>query len=506
MSTSASMNTSKRRKSLSISLQIVIVFVFATGVRGAFLWQFRSGLYQDPDAYREIAENILQHGIFGRGGQGDSPRLAKDSPSGTDLPLAHDSPRGNYSPPEKLVISTAYRPPLYPLLLTLLRTADTRHVSLAKVAVVHLLLGLATIYMTWFCAWRFCGMPQWQAAVASLIVAGDPILLYQQSLVMTETLATFLAALALTCLAFWSERPSLRSAALSGLTLGLASLCRPTFLPWLVVVAVAIAVAPRVTRSTSGEIEEAEGASTNGRTKMRFIARRLALACVVAGSALAVMLPWGLRNAWVFGQPILTTTHGGYTLELGNNPDFYDWLSSEKELPWDSRAWQAKRRSALRELPVDGPPELVWDRWAYHRAWQTIRQRPGDFVRASLYRVLQLWSALPHRLMDEESAARQAARWVVAGWYCAVYLLAAYGVARLGRKLLAPPWLWGVLLVATWMGVHTLYWTNLRMRAPLIPLLALLAGRGAETGRAALRALRRALHVVRGAKPLVQPL
>ena len=444
-------------------LKIIIFFVLVTLVRGTFLWQFRAGLQQDPDAYREIAENILHRGVFGLGRQSDSPA-------------------------SKVVVPTAYRPPLYPLLLALVGATDTRPSSLAKVALVHLLLGVATVVFTWFCAWRYCQMPQWQATLAGLIVACDPILLHQQSLVMTETLAALAAILAFVCLARWSWRPGVGSAALAGATLGVASLCRPTFLPWLVVVAVAIAVVPKAAMWTGQEIrgvweQQGQGAP---------IARRLVCACVVALSGLAVLLPWGLRNAWVFGRPILTTTHGGYTLELGNNPDFYDWLTSHEALPWDSRAWQAERQATMsRRLGVE-PPELFWDRWAYQRAWQTIRQRPNDFARACLYRVLQLWSPLPHRLTVEESATRQVGRWAVAGWYCGVYLLAIYGLARLRQERFTPPWLWGMLLVAVWTSVHTLYWTNLRMRAPLIPFLALLAGHGAGTAYATLRALRRA--------------
>ena len=40
----------------------------------------------------------------------------------------------------------------------------------------------------------------------------------------------------------------------------------------------------------------------------------------------AVVSPWVIRNRLVFGRWIATTTHGGYTLLLGNNPDFYRHL------------------------------------------------------------------------------------------------------------------------------------------------------------------------------------
>ena len=33
--------------------------------------------------------------------------------------------------------------------------------------------------------------------------------------------------------------------------------------------------------------------------------------------------PWAWRNARIFGEPVWSTTHGGYTLALANNPVYY---------------------------------------------------------------------------------------------------------------------------------------------------------------------------------------
>src|SRR5437879_11593556 len=55
-------------------------------------WAMRGNLNQDPDAYREIAENLLRHGEFA---------LGKPTSANADY-----QPR-----------PTAYRPPLYPVVL-----------------------------------------------------------------------------------------------------------------------------------------------------------------------------------------------------------------------------------------------------------------------------------------------------------------------------------------------------------------------------------------------------
>src|SRR5205814_9425431 len=64
---------------------------------------------------------------------------------------------------------------------------------------------------------------------------------------------------------------------------------------------------------------------------------RLANVAGLVVAAAAVMSPWAIRNYRVFGKPVVTTTHGGYTLLLGNNSSFYEWLErDETGLPWDA--------------------------------------------------------------------------------------------------------------------------------------------------------------------------
>jgi hypothetical protein len=155
------------------------------------------------------------------------------------------------------------------------------------------------------------------------------------------------------------------------------------------------------------------------------------------------------------------------------------------------------------------PQELAEDRFFYTEARASIEDERVTFLRACFYRLGQLWSPLPNRLTAEESTGRRLLRYAVAGWYCGVYVLAAVGIWRLwksgpplrgrpaGRNIDAaggmvakgestddavlprsggPLWMWGVLLCLVFTGVHTFYWSNLRMRAPLMPFVALVAG------------------------------
>jgi hypothetical protein len=218
----------------------------------------------------------------------------------------------------------------------------------------------------------------------------------------------------------------------------------------------------------------------------------------------AVMSPWAIRNHRIFGTAILTTTHGGYTLYLGNNEQFYDYLAKgDSELPWQASSLQPlvlskdtvlteeilnklKKLSTIgkkfeeqkRQRGYTDHPELRNDFIAYEFAELAMHEQPRMAALACAYRVGQLWSPLPHKLTADESTGRQLLRYATCAWYCGVYVLVAVGVWRLRRKLLAPPWIWGVLLCFAFTAVHTFYWTNLRMRAPLMPFVAIIAAAG----------------------------
>lgn len=424
-----------------------MVLLVALAIRGGALWGLRSNLAADPDSYRQLAENLLATGHYSRA-----------------LPLDDHPARATLLP-------TAYRPVLYPLLLALCSRAG--EVSLVAVGIVHLALGLLTVTLVFDLALRW-KLGLLAAVLAALLVACDPILVYQSSFIMTETLATLLAVGCWWQLSRWGERPTLGNLVACGALLGLAILCRPTFLPWAALVMVAIAWHCR------------------GR-------QRVLAPLVLTLAMLATLSPWLVRNYVQFQRVMVATTHGGYTLWLANNPSYYDWLRSDKQYAWpgipeEEQVAEVYRTSQLSvpsgdnekrlaAVPAPTSAELVNLEFAADdefrdRAKEAIRAEPGMFVLASLARVRDLWSPLPQKTTISESTYRTLARYVIAIWYVGVYLLAALGLWRLRLQLLGSPWIWGLTLCLAFTAVHAVYWSNLRMRAPLIPVVALLAAAG----------------------------
>jgi len=205
------------------------------------------------------------------------------------------------------------------------------------------------------------------------------------------------------------------------------------------------------------------------------------LALAFAAALAAALSPWAIRNQVQFGRPILTTTHGGYTLLLANNPYFYQYL---RTAPWGAvwenkeldRAWRAK-------VPHSQTDEVHADRLAYAEAIENIRNEPATFCYACLVRVGRLFSVLPHQVSQDEGTVRRWLRYGVGLWYVAEFALAVFGavVACLAarRKKNSTIGLAGMLLmVACFAAVHAVYWTDMRMRAPLMPAIALAAATG----------------------------
>ncbi|MGD9723264.1 MAG: hypothetical protein AB7O59_18475 [Pirellulales bacterium] len=390
---------------------------------------------RDPDGFGKIAWRLQRDGAFNR------TEHRADGP-------------------------TAYRAPLYPLVLA---AWTYRSTPLGSIWLLHALLGAATV-------WGVCRLseearlPLWATVTAALLVAIDPILINQSMQIMSETLAAFLATWGLVALARLARQPAAWRALVAGAWLGLGVLCRPEMLAWSACVAVAL-----------------PWTITGGRR------RSFALTALAVVVAALVVAPWPARNGIQLGRPIVTTTHGGYTLLLANNPYFYEYLRSGA---WGS-VWRGERfheewRDESRRLLVNTGPrtppnirttffvrdELATDRRAYELAWQNIRAEPGMFAYSCLVRIGRLWAVLPHATTEYESTTRRGLRYSVAIWYVAEFVLALVGLWSLGRQLRTSPWLWCLLLAGSFTAAHALYWTDMRMRAPLASAVALAAAAG----------------------------
>ncbi|WP_164102324.1 hypothetical protein [Candidatus Laterigemmans baculatus] len=486
----------------------VIVASVAAVVRGAVIAAALLGvgpldhLGEDPDSYREIAQTLAESGTFGI--------TAEAGP----------------------VDPTAFRPPLYPWLLSW-GVADGQ-LGNAAVGLLHWVVGVLTCLGVYATLRRIQATPcrsetgtaaekdsrpgERLAIAAGCLTAIDPLLLMQSTLVMTETLAAGLAVAAWwAATKDWAAReesqvrnyPPPGRAGLSGpgrttttigtqhaepqkplparpsrpsqgeddaadfrrssrawgwplvvgVFLAAGYLCRPVFAVWIVL--------------WVGWL----GVSCLGKAHRRWAARQaIAILAVFAVTAAG----WMARNYQTIGKAVWATTHGGYTLLLGNNPYFYDYLDSRSFVEaafwgeaWDAEPFHREWAARLEQLSAASggeDSELAADRLASEWAKQEIRRQPAMFLYASLVRVGRLWSPVP-RVGGRVGLAS----WATGAFYGVLGIGVIAGLWRLRRQLFDPAWAPPLLLIVAVTVVHAVYWSNLRMRAPVIPMVAAIA-------------------------------
>ena len=409
-----------REKSVSIGFSLSLLII-AFIVRLAIGWSMSGSLDSDPDAYATLAKTWAQTGTYGLIDQAG---------------VAHP---------------TAYRPAMYPWILSwfILSTNWKTWIIL-----LHACLGAMTAYWTFAVGHRL-RLSKFISLLAMSFVLFDPILLRQSTLVMTETLATWFAMgiwwtylLGVSTsrtrggawfVTFWS---------VLGVLLGFACLSRPTSLMWAVLWS-----GVELKRNVRG------GAL-------------LMLGCVL------VLTPWWYRNAQVFHEGVWTTTHGGYTLLLANNPVLLNHWQHSASREWDEEAfhtwWQERSEG------VQG--ELQRDRLANSLAMKSIEANPLGFIYGIGIRQLWFWAWWP-----SERQAGLGLRWLIGFWYSAVTCAVIYGCWSLGKRwdrrvFGSALWNWmpALSMAFSLCAIHSVYWSNMRMRSPLIPLVSLLAAYGLQ--------------------------
>jgi hypothetical protein len=167
------------------------------------------------------------------------------------------------------------------------------------------------------------------------------------------------------------------------------------------------------------------------------------------------------------------TTHGGYTLVLANNEVFY---SEVVDLSWretwkgDSLSrWQASLETQMKEEFEEPLSETRRSRWMTRRAIDTIRRQPTTFLKSCGVRVLRFWNLVPLNAEGRETPRFAALGMLVYG--TVIYAGMLLSIRQLGTSRLA---LIGWCLIAAFVAVHLVYWSNMRMRVPLEPVIVML--------------------------------
>jgi hypothetical protein len=196
--------------------------------------------------------------------------------------------------------------------------------------------------------------------------------------------------------------------------------------------------------------------------------RRLRVACAICFVAAALALPaaWGYRNSRAMGEWIFTTTHGGYTHRLAYNSVFYSNVVAGRDEAWTSESGSLAQWQARIAAETQGMNEAAADRHNYTMAAGFTGGDPRGALRVGLYEALGFWRAYPHGRGRLATAAAGA-------FFVVVGALAIIGAAVAWRRGPVVPLT--VYLLAAETVVHVYYWSNVRMRIPYHPLIAVAA-------------------------------
>ncbi len=309
-------------------------------------------------------------------------------------------------------------------------------------------LGAVTIGLSWLLARRLFG-PR-VAIAAALVVAMYPLAWQYEELLYSESLATPLTLAVLVVI--FTRAPSARRAMLCGALVGVAMLIRPSseFLVLGAPVAWSIAAGAR---------------------------RGIGLTAIVVAVAVAVVAPWTARNAVVLHGfvPISlqdAALYGTFNAQAANDPVWpYAWRPDPPEV-------------ANLVDPAHPLSDVRFRARLIHLGLAYISAHPASVAEAFFWNGLsRLWD-IRHRSRSLTEVSLEGRSRLVTNLgldaYYVVLALALLGLWRARRRRML---VFGVLAIA--LGASVVYTADsgTRYRAPLEPLLAVLACAGALGAR-----------------------
>jgi hypothetical protein len=231
------------------------------------------------------------------------------------------------------------------------------------------------------------------------------------------------------------DRQSVAIAAAAGAMLALAALSRPAVL-WLPVVSI-------------------------GWLLFRLRTRGIAMSVAFALAFASLLMPWAVRNYRVFGEPIVTTTLGGFVLYRHNAMIEEDEYHAGYDHPETAR--RIRRLTEAAGRPLESFNEAELSALLYAEAKRIIQTYPWRYLKLTALRSVWVWY--------RENSGR--------GLYAVqnflIYLLALVGLFYAVRSR-EPVYLLLLAHIAYFAAFHSAINVQYRFISPIMPYMILLAG------------------------------
>lgn len=255
----------------------------------------------------------------------------------------------------------SFKPPLYPLFLAAIYATLGR--NFLVVGIIQAFLGTLTCLIV-FRIGKII-FDEKIGLISALMLALYPYGIFQGIRITDTTLFVFLTTLSILYLYKITQKPTIRNNIISGITIGLAVLCRPSIVPFIPFIALWLGIS-----------------FFHNKT------RTLKTIAIVFAFVILTVLPWTIRNYLVLGQPVLFGTNGGYTFWQANNQFTEKYIRMRSDL--DPIAFNEGIN--WREKGIHGLSEVEQDRWFYREGIKFIYDHPFDFIKLSGLKFLSLWN------------------------------------------------------------------------------------------------------------------
>ncbi len=337
----------------------------------------------------------------------------------------------------------APRMPLYPLFLAWFALFGEIGILLARIG--QAVIGALTTWIAYRFAAKTCDTAT--ATVAGALLACDPFGVFFANLLLTETLFT--------CLAVWltasawkllAQHHVIRSLAATALLGAAVIMTRPSAAAWVPVLWFVLLVF----------------SVDRGRVFLQLL-----LCPVVLALAL---LPWGLRNQAVLGDPEWLSSNGGVTLYDAQGP----------------QADGSSNQEFLQTLELnDNLDEVTLDRTLRDMALEQMQQDPARVASLAWVKLQRMWNPTPNVAEYRSDLAA----WAGAAYTLVVVIGAVIGFVRalLARARPHQLMFWRLrpgprtfhalvwLPIVCFTLLHCIYIGSVRYRVPLMPFCALAA-------------------------------
>lgn len=244
----------------------------------------------------------------------------------------------------------SFRPPLYPLFLSLLYSL---HFNLFFIRITQTLISSITVIFIYLLGKKVFNKKI--GIISGLISSFYPFFIFYTGFLLTETLFIFLTVLSIYFLvgAFENEKNILSIK--TGITMGLAGLCRPAielFFPLSIILILS--------------------------DRAKSIKIRWKKVILISIFFTLTLSPWVIRNYKIFGKFIPGTTMGGWVFWEGNNPE-----------------------------SIGGPchyfpknilqmEEIKRDKFLYRKTIEVIKDNPGRFLWLLKNKFIRFWNVVPN--------------------------------------------------------------------------------------------------------------